>query len=293
MNAQQHKARIERFDFLALRDFSAPADLDDDFSGGTQDEVEIPPAPPPPPTYSQAELDRARLSGFEEGFQKGVAEGKAVSVNEDSVLNQKLQTTLSKLSGDLAAAHQEFQELYQSKYHDLLGLALSVANKVAGAALKENADQSIMALIEQTLPMLLRQPKITVFVHPDIKLAVESHILRIAMESGYEGKVIVSSHPDLDIADCRLEWQDGSVERSTTGVWKEILQIIEGKDGNQKKLPPVISQEQNPAQPPQEATSAPPTQPQQHTLPTDVYDYISSHLDALDAKITNPDHPKE
>lgn len=281
MNAHQHKAKIERFDFLALRDFSAPADFDDGFTDDTHVVEDVPPPPPPPPTYSQAELDRARLSGFEEGFQKGVIEGKTSAANEDSVLNQKLQATLSKLGGDLAAAHAEFQELYQSKYHDLIGLALSVANKVAGSALQENADQSISALIEQTLPMLLRQPKITLYVHPDIKSPVETHVLRIALESGYEGKVIVTSHPDLDIADCRLEWHDGAVERSTGSLWKEILEVIEGKANERKKPAPAIDGE-----PPAAAEQA-------HTLPTEVYDYINSHLEALDAKITNPDHPKE
>ncbi|MFO1243009.1 MAG: FliH/SctL family protein [Rickettsiales bacterium] len=280
MNAQQHKARIERFDFLALRDFSAPLDIADGFEESLHIAEEAPPPPPPPPTYTQADLDRERARAFEEGFQKGVAEGKTSAENEDTLLNQRLQQLFTKLGGDLAAAHQEFTDFFQTKHHELIGLALSVAHKVAGGALKENADKSVASLIEQTLPMLLRQQKITVFVHPDIKMPVETHVLRIALESGFEGKVLVGTQPDLDIADCRLEWQDGAVERSTGSLWKEILQVVEGKD-DQKKQPPAQAEEGAAAS---EAS---------YTMPEDVYNYINSHLDTLDASLTNPDHPKE
>lgn len=283
MNAASHKARIERFDFFALRDFSQPLQEESEFVEVNLAAEAAPVAPPPPPTYSQAELDKEKAMSFSEGLQKGITEGRAGAENDQSQVNLQLQQLMSRLNADLTATRQEFLELYQSKYHELIGLALAVAGKVAGTALKESSDQIISSLIEQTLPMLLRQPKVIIAVHPEIKSVMESHVLRIAMESGYEGTVIVNGNPALAISDCRLEWQDGAVERNSENIWKEILQVIEGKAGeNHQKTAPA-----------QEESAAPAAEASAPAMPDDVYHYISHTLETIDSSLFNPDHRKE
>ena len=283
MNAASHKSRIERLDFFALRDFSLPLQEEEEFIEADPVAQAVPAAPPPPPTYSQSELDKEKALSFGDGLQKGIAEGRSGAENEQSQVNLQVQQLMNRLAADLTVAKQEFLELYQSKYHELIGLALAVAGKVAGTALKENSDQVISSLIEQTLPMLLRQPKVTIAVHPDIKSVMEAHVLKISMESGYEGAAAVNANPALAISDCRLEWQDGAVERNSENIWKEILQVIEGRvEENHRKTAPAPTEGAAPAA----ETAAP-------AMPDDVYDYISQTLETIESSLFNPDNRKE
>jgi flagellar assembly protein FliH len=216
--------QIQRFDFFALQDFIAPAVQ---FEEMTEAYIAEPPPPPPPPTFSEAELERAKRTAFDEGIAEGIQRGKDDQQRISAEADQQLATSLRVAAERLNYAETAFQEQVQAQQDQLKALALGIAKKLAAQSLRENAETIIAATIAQCLPHVMSQPALLVRVHPDTHISTERAFKSMADSANYEGIITVKGDDALHHGDIRIDWQFGTAERRINVLLSELDALLQ------------------------------------------------------------------
>jgi len=105
-------------------------------------------------------------------------------------------------------------------------LVLAIAKKILPDFTAKNGLQEIEALLGDTIRDMAREPRLVVRVHENIFDTVNERVQALATQRAYPGKVIVLADPEVASGDCRVEWADGGVERSTQSTWNKIQETI-------------------------------------------------------------------
>lgn len=216
-------ARIQRFDFGTLRDFRGPIVLQT-----MRDQVEeAPPPPPPPPTYSEADLEAARLSARKQGFSEGFLAGEREAAQKFDALTSQSNSMIETLGSLLTSIEKRYAELVQKESQQLPQLISVIARKVAGDAMSQRGEQEIIAMVERCLPVIFGKPKLTIELNPKILERAQSRIESTLQTAGYEGQVQFKTNNTLAISDVTLDWVTGSATRSAAELWQEIDTLID------------------------------------------------------------------
>lgn len=217
---------IARFDFGALRDFSRP------FVHSAKEDpivIEMPTAAevaPPPPTYTQEQLDRFMVEAREQGRQQGFEEGRQSAMAEDAHRQQALQQALSGIAMQMQMAQTTFVSYLKERQRDLTQLSVGVARQVCTITMKYYPASFFESLVQRSLPILLRQPRLIATVHPDLVEAVEESLRQLRMDTGYEGLMEVRAHPGLAPYDAKLQWEDGAAETRPDDMWRHVESVL-------------------------------------------------------------------
>ncbi len=215
---------LQRFDFGTLRDFRGPIQFTPEMPRVAE---EAPPPPPPAPTFSEDQLQQARMDakklGYNEGFAAGMAQAAAEADSQQQAANAALQT----IAAQVAALTGGYMDILKQQSLDVSELALLIARKVAGEALSARAVDSIAAMVGRCLPSIYQRPRLVVELHPDTLPLAEARLNALLREQGYEGELQFRPNPALAVSDTKLDWGNGMAERSTDALWKSIENMIE------------------------------------------------------------------
>lgn len=223
---------VKRFDFGGLQDFKSPPPPIEIVADNTLQEVEEL-APPPPPSFSEEELTTAKAEAWEEGRRAGVKEESERQETEAKRRQQSIEqacTSIAQQALNLAQTHQLFM---QKQTEELATLVIMLARKVAGDAVNHLPEGSIEAMLDQCLPVLQQQPKVILFVHPNVRDSMEEKLNALIAHYHFETAITVKVKDGLAPGEARLEWQDGSAERRLDDIWAQIQEIIEHIDFTQ------------------------------------------------------------
>lgn len=215
--------RIHRFDFGNLRDFRGPIVMQT-----VRDVVEeAPPPPPPPPTFSEQDLESARLAGRKQGYTEGFNAGKTEAQREFDRATDAGNAIISQLGGMVSGLQSRYRQILVAESANLSDLTLSIAKKVAGDALDSRGAEAIAAIIERCMPVILSKPKLIIELHPDHFEQLLTRIETQLQTEGFEGEVQFKSNPNLGPGDVHLDWHSGNVHRSAEALWEEINTLIQ------------------------------------------------------------------
>lgn len=196
-NTQKDPDRNERKFFFDLNDFDAP-------------EVK-PDAPPPPPTYSQDEIEAARLTAQEQGRQKGLNEAAASREQKITHLVQQISTQFATLF----AAEQERESRYEE---EVISLVLQALDRLFPSLTERIGPYETQQAITRVLKTAADQSEITIRVAPDFVADVEAVIAPIRNKDINPPSFHIVPDDTLDAGDCRLLWQDGGAVRNAAGL---------------------------------------------------------------------------
>ena len=106
-------------------------------------------------------------------------------------------------------------------------LALTIAKKIAGNAIKEDPIAEIEALVKECVTSLIEEPTVAIYAHPDITQLLKQR-LETMLEKMPSLSIELSVEGDAEIAagDCRIEWTNGSAERNTDKLWEDVALIV-------------------------------------------------------------------
>ena len=207
---------------------------------------------------SEADLAEARQESYEEGRRAG-EETMRKSIDAD------IAAALQALAKGAQAAHENFAETTREIEHNTIQLAIAAANKLAGELTACEPTASLEALFQDTIANLRSEPHVALHVPDSLVSEVETRVLAIADAHGFEGKLVVSGHSNMEHGDCRIEWADGGVSKSIEDVRRAVSDAIEcylaSRQGIFKDLDLALLEE------PAETRSATPTEP---TPPTPI-----------------------
>jgi flagellar assembly protein FliH len=214
--------KLQRFDFGALRDFRGPITVKP-----VEEEIHIEqPVVQAPPTFSEADIESARMAGKKSGYTDGFAAGLAQAKAESDQTAMDTDAIIQQLGESLVVAEKLYQHLLMKESTDLSSLILMIAKKVAGEALEARSIETITAMVTRCLPVLFSKPRLLIDVHPTMLQPVLERMETYLRAQGFEGDIQFRSNAELGPHDISLDWGAGQASRSTEQLWQEIETLI-------------------------------------------------------------------
>ncbi len=214
---------LQRFDFGTLRDFRGPIHIP---ASVVEKLVEEAPPAPPAPTFDEDQLQQARIEAKKLGYNEGIMAGLAQAQVEIDAQTQDAEKALAAIGEQVVALSSSYTNILKQQSLEVSELALMIAKKVAGEALKERSVEVIAALVVRCLPVLYGRPRITIELSPDTLPKAEQRLKEYLVNHGYEGDVQFRANPALAQADVRVDWASGLAERSTATLWHDIELLL-------------------------------------------------------------------
>lgn len=182
----------------------------------------VEPEPEPVKTYTEEELAEqiriAEQNGYEKGFKSSQCSMDAASAN---VLNE-INSRLLQLVTDEQKQNSEMEK--QS-----LDLVLSIVRKLVPSLLSDEAKNIVNKFIADNFNNFKNESKLSFYIHPDIISCVQENIAKLANRHDFEGKIALHKDNSLGISDCRIEWENGGVERNAGHLADKIEAMLEEK----------------------------------------------------------------
>jgi flagellar assembly protein FliH len=139
---------------------------------------------------------------------------------------EALERAVAALTITLRAALDQSHAEIETVREETALLALSIAAKLAPAAVAALPAADVETALRQMLHQAIGEPRVMLSAAPAIVEAIEPRIKDIAHEEGYEGRVVLHADPALPGGDCRIEWRGGGSERSGAHIEQAIEALV-------------------------------------------------------------------
>lgn len=173
-----------------------------------------------PPTYTVEELEDAKTIAHQQGMQEGKAEAMA-SIEQQASLT--LELVLRKIDDLL----QEYKNWTEEVQHDSITMSTTIMRKLAPELLRGSELPQVEHIINEAFQFLTDQPKVMIRVASDLEPSLGAKVNLLASRVGYEGQVVLTGDPELELTDCRISWHAGAVERALDETWNQIDEMVD------------------------------------------------------------------
>ena len=164
---------------------------------------------------TQEELDHMLSRAREQGMKMGqvrAAEATAAAIEQlCAIVRQSVDV-----------AQSQVEELRR----DSATLALVCAKKLAGHAVAALPEADVTAALSEAIHQAITEPRIVLRAAPTVIGALKDKLEELALDSGYEGRIVATPEPGMPGGDCRIEWRGGGAERSMKHLEAAIDEVI-------------------------------------------------------------------
>ncbi len=168
-----------------------------------------------PVTLKPEQIDELKQQSYEEGMLAGQ---KAAA--EDSY--NRLNILLEKVDGAMAQLAESLQSIHESRVQDTRCTVLAIAKKILSDFVARNGVQEITAVLDEAIADMIHEPRLVVRLSESEFDEVNAKIQDISKQKAYAGHIVVLADADIIAGDCRVEWADGGVERTTKDIWTKV-----------------------------------------------------------------------
>lgn len=172
-----------------------------------------------PKTYNEEEVAEkikiAEQDAYERGFktsQDGIDNLLSKAMDE---INQRLMTMIANSSNLSCELEKQSVELAQA-----------IIEKLVPGLNKDNSVEIVKQFISDNFNNFKNEAKLSFYIHPDIISYVQETIAKLANSYDFEGKISLHKDAKLGIADCRIEWENGGVERNLAGMSAKVENML-------------------------------------------------------------------
>jgi flagellar assembly protein FliH len=99
--------------------------------------------------------------------------------------------------------------------------------KLAPELLRGSELPQVEHIVNEAFQFLTEQPKVMIRVASELEGPLSSKVTLMASRVGYEGQVVLTADPELELSDCRISWHAGAVERSLNETWEQIDEMVD------------------------------------------------------------------
>jgi flagellar assembly protein FliH len=99
--------------------------------------------------------------------------------------------------------------------------------KLAPELLRGSELPQVEHIVNEAFQFLTDQPKVMIRVASDLEAPLSDKVHLMASRVGYEGQVVLTGDPELELTDCRISWHAGAVERSLDETWMLIDEMVD------------------------------------------------------------------
>jgi len=185
------------------------------------EDFDLPASPPEPeiiqPLFTAAELMAARDEAARDSRDATLAEA------EDST-RMAVGRALEEIAAQLRDARAEALTLAEQSSEALVCLLLGCFASAFPALSARHGQAELIAMLREILPVLHREPKITIRLSPHLLANMSEEIH--AMDADHAGRVRLIATDALRPGDIRVNWENGAASRDMVSLWAQIESIL-------------------------------------------------------------------
>ncbi len=190
------------------------------------EEPDVTLAPPPEPQvieprFSVTEMEAVRDEAWTDGRQAGIAEANAGHAAALARAMAGVRNALIERSG-------EARELAERAGRGLARVLIGSLAGVLPALCRSHGEGEVRAVVQAILPGLLREPAITIRIHPRLSDAMRDELVRL--DPVLSPRVSVVATDAVAFGDVRIDWEGGTAQRDAGSMWRTVRSILEGSD---------------------------------------------------------------
>jgi flagellar assembly protein FliH len=186
-----------------------------------------PPPPPPEPTFSEAELKAAELKGYQRGFAEGMEDGKRQLDQQQAEIQAQLLQHTEGFVKTITPLFSEYRKMSVELKKQMPQVALAIAKKVAGPALEANAQTVVQDMVLTACESMISEPKLIITVHESMGDMLAKQLETLTSRLQATNDIVILRSPDMPLSDCKVEWNNGAMERNTDRIWQQAEKVTE------------------------------------------------------------------
>lgn len=165
--------------------------------------------------FTEQDITHAREQGYGQGF----VAGKEAALQE---IQQQQISILVGIQKSVEAVGAAVWKVGVAQKQIALDVAMAIVRRIIPEYLRKNGTQEIMAAVESTVSEMINEPRLVLRVNETQFDFINREVGEMVKRIGYGGKMIILSDNNLGEQDCKLEWADGGMERSSESTMNEI-----------------------------------------------------------------------
>lgn len=182
---------------------------------------------PPPPVFSEADMRSAEREGFQKGFIEGIEEGRRQAESAQAEINRQVAAMAGRFVEAIGPLFSHYREFSAMLYREMPRVALAIARKAAGPALEQNAHLRVGDIAARACETMINEARLTITAHESLGDTLENMLLALASRLPEHTEIVILRDPAMPLADCRIEWECGSMRHSVDELWQRIEKAVE------------------------------------------------------------------
>lgn len=161
----------------------------------------------------------AREESFRQGFAAAQAEMTAADQHRIAAAAEKIADAMEMIAHQLTTLEARLEA-------EAVEVAFSVARKLAPALTAREPLAEIEQLVIDVFAQIRSAPHVAIRLPDALIDSASAHLMKLAEERGYAGRLVLLPEPGLGPDDCRIEWADGGVVRDRAGIESRIAEAV-------------------------------------------------------------------
>lgn len=150
--------------------------------------------------------------------EKSFAEGRQVGIDEtkDAIYNN-----IKKITEEVEEIRKKQEISYQYITSDILKSTQVIIDKLFPYIQEKYAKDDIICFVEKSLSFIEKEGKVTIYIHPNNRKKLEEYL------KDFPTKLYFKEDNNLAKSDCKIEWNDGGIEKLTSKISDSIENAFE------------------------------------------------------------------
>jgi len=161
----------------------------------------------------------AEARAYRDGFDAAQHEAKAESDRRAALALEEIGLTIRGIA-------TRFSTIEARMETEAVDVAVAVARKLCSELIAGEPLAEITGLVADCFSHLVSTPHLVVRINDSLYDAAREKIERQATQSGFEGRLVILSEPDVATGDCRIEWADGGVVLERAAIEAKINELV-------------------------------------------------------------------
>jgi flagellar assembly protein FliH len=170
-----------------------------------------------------AELAREVAAAEQRGYQTGFAQAQHEAKLE---LERRSAAALEQIGQSVQAIAAGIGAVETRMEGEAVEVALAVARKLCAELVAAEPLAEITALVGDCFRQLVSTPHLVVRISDSLYETARERIELLAKQSGFSGRLVLLSDPEIGGGDCKIEWADGGVVLERAAIEAKIGELV-------------------------------------------------------------------
>jgi flagellar assembly protein FliH len=161
----------------------------------------------------------AEQRGYQAGFAAAQREAQVERDRRSAMALEQIAQAMQAIAAGIGGVETRMET-------EAVDVAFAVARKLCGELVAAEPLAEITALVSDCFHQLVSTPHLAVRINDGLYEAARERIELLAKQSGFAGRLVLLSDPEIAGGDCKIEWADGGVVLERAAIEAKINELV-------------------------------------------------------------------